>query len=84
MSGGIYIVKRIFFMKNGAENEKFLGFGLEDTDRINRMESSGLPIVRIKGPLYHLHHPRYALNKLNDLNIERDNRYEFIKTCELC
>jgi len=81
MVGGIYMVSRNYFLMYGGENEKIIGWGLEDADRLKRMEASGLPVYFSKGPLFHLFHPRGSNSCFNNREIERKNRLEFIRTC---
>jgi predicted glycosyltransferase involved in capsule biosynthesis len=82
MSGGIYIVRKEFFLNNGGENENILGSGLEDAERLKRMEASGLPVFRSEGVLFYLFHPRS--HRFVNRDNETRNRLEFIKTCESC
>lgn len=56
--GGAFLVNVETYKELGLENEKFYGWGLEDGERYKRFESSGKCIVRIKGNIYHLSHPR--------------------------
>lgn len=56
--GGAYFVNMETYKEIGLENEAFYGWGLEDGERYKRFESSGKCIVRIKGNIYHLSHPR--------------------------
>lgn len=54
--GGCVFFRKDVFIKNGMENEYFISYGPEDTERWERMEKLGVEIKRIKGPLYHLDH----------------------------
>lgn len=56
--GGAFLVNKYKYMKLGAENETFYGWGAEDVERFKRMEILQEPISRIRGSLYHLYHPR--------------------------
>jgi hypothetical protein len=44
------------YMAIGGENENFISFGAEDTERICRAEKLGLKIERVKGILFHVDH----------------------------
>ena len=83
MTGGIYMVNRNKFIELGGENEKILGWGLEDAERLKRMESFDLSIYYSKGPLFHLWHPRGKNSWFANHVIEKNNRKEFLKTCSI-
>lgn len=70
--GGAFLVNRVAYLRAGGENEAFYGWGPEDAERVKRLEILELPITRVKGPLYHLHHPR-GINSGFDMG-ERDKR----------
>ena len=70
--GGAFLVNRVAYLRAGGENEVFYGWGPEDAERVKRLEILELPIARVKGPLYHLHHPR-GINSGFDMG-ERDKR----------
>ena len=81
MTGGIYMVNRNNFIEHGGENEKILGWGFEDAERLKRMETMDLLIYYSKGPLFHLWHPRGKNSWFANREIEKNNRKEFLKTC---
>lgn len=56
--GGCFIVNTEKYISAGMENTKFYGWGREDGERLVRMQILGMVCKRIKGFLYHLHHPR--------------------------
>ena len=70
--GGAFLVNRVAYLRAGGENEAFYGWGPEDAERVKRLEILELPIARVKGPLYHLDHPR-GINSGFDMG-ERDKR----------
>jgi hypothetical protein len=86
---GIYTVKSAFFFDRskyltaGGENMNLSGWGLEDIERVKRIEILGLPVYRSKGPLFHLYHPRNQRQLDNDLQEEIKNRREFLKICRM-
>jgi glycosyltransferase involved in cell wall biosynthesis len=84
MVGGIYLVNRNFFIKNGSENENILGWGIEDAERFKRMEASGLPVFSSNGAMLHMFHPRGENSRFADEPIQKMNRSTFLKTCESC
>lgn len=56
--GGAFFCNLELFFDVGMENEKFYGWGVEDGERCCRWEKNGYRIKRVKGPLFHLTHPR--------------------------
>ncbi|TFD97847.1 hypothetical protein E2605_04315 [Dysgonomonas capnocytophagoides] len=64
MIGGAIFVDKEKYIYAGMENEHFYGWGPEDSERYHRWEVFGLKILRAKGSLYHLTHPRDINGKL--------------------
>jgi hypothetical protein len=79
--GGAFMVNKDEYIKAGGENEKFYGWGIEDLERVKRMEILGFPVSRVEGPLFHLYHPRTSWFDNEDTEIR--NRSEFIKVCSM-
>lgn len=82
--GGIYLVKRKRYLSLGGDNEKFVGWGPEDAERLHRIQIAGDKARWIKsGPLYHLHHAR---NDWSDADFQKSllaMQKEFVKVCSL-
>lgn len=82
--GGIYLVNRRRYLALGGDNEKFVGWGPEDAERLHRIQIAGDKAQWIKsGPLYHLHHAR---NDWSDADFQKSLltlQKEFIKVCSL-
>lgn len=80
--GGIYLVNRKRYLSLGGDNEKFVGWGPEDTERLHRVQIAGDKVRWISsGPLYHLHHAR---NDWSDESFQQSlltMQKEFIKVC---
>lgn len=80
-TGGAFITNKEKYLKAGGENEKFYGWGPEDSERLKRLEIMNLSVQYSVGPLFHLWHPRgktsWYANKKNEIQ----NRREFIETC---
>lgn len=81
--GGAFIVNRERYLAVGGENEGFYGWGPEDVERVKRLEILELPIGRVKGALFHLHHERKGdfgidskLKKIHNLKV-------LIHTCRM-
>lgn len=81
--GGAFIVNKQRYLKGGGENENFYGWGPEDAERLKRMEILGEPTQRIKGPLYHLHHPRGINSTFKDDERGKRNVAELLKICRM-
>ena len=75
------MVRRDLYLEAGGENEFFYGWGLEDQERIRRLFILGLPVTRVKGPLFHLFHPRKGNSRYKDDEAESKSRQEFLKVC---
>ena len=71
--GGAMLVNKDAYINAGMENERFYGWGSEDTERFDRWNILGLTIHRSKGPLFHLTH-----NRGN--NSEYRSKYQLINT----
>lgn len=56
--GGVFFANLQSYMDCGKENVDFYGWGIEDGERYMRWLSQGKSISRVKGPLFHLTHPR--------------------------
>lgn len=80
--GGAFLVNRNKYMAVGAENEGFYGWGPEDVERVKRLEILELPIGRVNGALYHLHHERRG-NPDIDKKLRLHNLKVLIQTCKM-
>lgn len=81
--GGAFLVHKDYYLETGGENEHFYGWGMEDMERVKRMEILGLPVSRAKGVLYHLFHYRYENSSFYNLRLEEESRKEFLKVCSM-
>jgi predicted glycosyltransferase involved in capsule biosynthesis len=64
------------------ENENFYGWGVEDDERVKRMEVLGFSINRVQGPMFHLWHPRGKNSWYASKEAELRNSQEFLNTCK--
>lgn len=62
--GGAIFWKKNKFIEIGMENENFVSWGFEDTERFERAQKLGVKISRTAGGLIHLHH-NSSLNSAN-------------------
>ncbi|SMO70819.1 N-terminal domain of galactosyltransferase [Saccharicrinis carchari] len=81
--GGAFIVNKDRYLQAGGENENFYGWGPEDAERLKRMEILQEPIARIKGPLFHLYHPRGINSACGYTERDKNNVNELIKVCSM-
>jgi hypothetical protein len=54
--GGCVAVNKKLYIEAGMENENFISYGPEDTERTVRVQKLGHRILRTKGMLYHYDH----------------------------
>ena len=80
-SGGVFIVNREKYISAVGENENIIGSGLEDAERLKRMEVLDLPVFHSKGHLFHLWHPIDNISMFPDSVNDLRNKKEFLKTC---
>ena len=56
--GGAFFANKERYASIGFENPNFIGWGLEDDERVHRAQKLGYSISRIEGTLWHLPHDR--------------------------
>ncbi len=91
--GGAVMFNRVAFFEGGGENENFISFGPEDTERNTRFTKLGFKVDRTPGILYHInhfrgpdsakHHAHFKANRAENVKIEQMNAEEltnYIKT----
>lgn len=81
--GGAFLVNRSKYLEAGGENEAFYGWGSEDIERVKRMEILELPVNRVEGCLYHLHHPRGINSTSQGDEREIKNLKALLNTCRM-
>lgn len=81
--GGALLVDKDVYLASGGENEKFKGWGAEDTERIHRMDIMGYPLHRVEGCAYHLYHPRGMNSTFWDKEAQVTQQEEFFKICSM-
>ena len=62
------------------ENEKYYGWGSEDSDRHERWKIFGYNIYRSSGCLFHLTHPRGINSKIRSVEYGVNTRVEWLRT----
>lgn len=81
--GGAFLVHKDYYLEAGGENEHFYGWGMEDMERVKRIEILGFPVSRASGALYHLFHYRYENSRFYNQRLEEESRKEFLKVCSM-
>lgn len=54
--GGAVVLKRSSYIEAGMENENFVSFSPEDSERFYRFNKLGYVVTRVNGPIYHVDH----------------------------
>lgn len=81
--GGAFLVNKDYYLNAGGENEHFYGWGMEDMERVKRMEILGLPVSRSDGALFHLYHSRNENSRFYNTQLENESREEYLKVCRM-
>lgn len=86
--GGGFLARLSDYLDCGGENENFYGWGQEDGERVKRWEILEKKITRIKGPMFHLYHPRgknstYTSNEHRDSQISEYYRISYMNKGKL-
>ena len=78
--GGAIFGKTPIYRDCGGENEKFLGWGWEDFERLSRFQKLGLRVSRTPGNFHHFTHPRGATSSELHAHYEANwNEYQRIE-----
>ena len=82
--GGVYLAHKKRYLALGGENEKFVGWGPEDAERMRRVTimDGGVSWIGI-GRAYHLYHPRLENSRYFNENVATELRLEFVKVCSM-
>jgi predicted glycosyltransferase involved in capsule biosynthesis len=77
--GGFFIDKEKYCMA-GMENEYFLGWGIEDGERVRRLGIMGLTISKVNnGPMFHFTHPRNVNSNFRSIKAKEDALKEYLR-----
>jgi hypothetical protein len=64
----------------GMENEYFLGWGVEDGERVRRFEILGFKISKVnRGPMFHFTHPRKINSNFRSAKAQEDALKEYLR-----
>ncbi len=80
--GGVVFFERTAFIKGGMANQNLISYGPEDVEFYVRFKKLGYNIIRIPGPVYHLHHSR-GINSMETHSFVQRNHSMFKKIMEL-
>lgn len=82
--GGLHIVNRAKYISIGGENEKYIGWGPEDAERLRRTIIMGHGVCWLPyGTLYHLHHTRQMKQQAASNPLLIQMRREFVRECSM-
>lgn len=82
--GGIYLAHKKRYLALGGENERFIGWGPEDAERLRRVTIMGGKVSwTATGRAYHLSHPRHENSNYFNEDVATNLRLEFIKVCSM-
>lgn len=82
--GGAFFVNRQKYLSLGGENERFIGWGPEDAERLRRVQIMGYQAKWTKtGKAYHLYHPRKENSNYSDQTAAIEMRSELVRVCRM-
>jgi len=81
--GGAIFWSKEKFMSVGMENENFVSWGFEDTERDYRARTLGLNVNRLAGPLYHMHHGSSPNSSTASHPFYKKNENEWVKVSQM-
>lgn len=79
--GGAFLVNVGRYRQYGWENENFIGWGPEDSERYKRLHILGQTPVRVPGSLYHLYHSRGINSGDRDAEVIYKTKKEYSRIC---
>ena len=79
--GGAFLVNIGRYRQYGWENENFIGWGPEDSERYKRLHILGQTPVRVPGSLYHLYHSRGINSGDRDAEAIYKTKKEYSRIC---
>lgn len=82
-SGGGFIANSNAYREAGMENENFSGWGPEDGERVKRWEILEYRSSRVKGPMFHLSHPRGINSGMITDEAHKDGIKEYLRICRM-
>ncbi len=81
--GGAFLVDIERYRIRGWENENFIGWGPEDSERYARLEILGKKPLKVDAELYHLHHPRGINSGSIEPMLAFSTKKEYAKVCSM-
>lgn len=82
--GGAFFVNRENYLSCGGENERFVGWGPEDVERLKRITILGEDVKwTTSGRAYHLFHPRNRNSTFYNRTKKCNAEAELIKVCSM-
>lgn len=81
--GGAYLVNIERYRRCGWENEHFIGWGPEDSERFTRLDILEHKPLQLPGVIYHLEHPR-GINSGDQIEeVTLATKREYSKVCSM-
>lgn len=82
--GGGFLVNKQSYQAAGMENTNFLGWGIEDGERVKRLEILGYKVSRVNlGPMYHFTHPRGMNSLFRSEDARKKALKEYLRICNM-
>ena len=82
-SGGGFMANCTAYREVGMENENFYGWGPEDGERVKRWDILELKANRVKGPMFHLSHPRGVNSGARTEEALKEGIEEYLRICRM-
>ncbi len=73
--GGAFFVNKADYFKCGLENQNFISWAPEDSERYHRVKTLGYRIERADGDCYHIEHPGSENSGANKHTEHNNNEY---------
>lgn len=81
--GGGFFARLSDYLECGGENEKFYCWGQEDGERVERWKILEKRVRRVKGPMFHLYHPRGKNSNYLNIDHRKMQHAEFERICSM-
>lgn len=82
-SGVVFFINKEAYLKIGGENEHLYGSGVENWERLKRLEIQGMPIAWVTGIIYRLTYRHNTSIGFYNRQLESDNMNAYLHVCSL-
>ena len=83
MYGDVFFVNKDVYLKIGGDNERLYGVGMDNQERIKRLEILGMPVSWMTGVVFNLTHRHNTSIEFYSQRLELDNIKEYLHICSL-